>query len=152
MGADLDLRIVREIDAGAPGDVRLDLVGDDAARRPDEAGEDRGVIARARADLHHRLALFRAQRVDAERMQRRLAVVDAPLRVDRHQHVVVEAGEVIFALRKEAAAGDMPGRRTGKILARHGGESLLDPPVAHAGAAGDVGGVAPAKRGGSVWR
>src|SRR6516225_3420074 len=46
----------------------------------------------------------------------------------------------------------MPGRKPRKILARHGGEGLLDPPVPHAGEANDVGGVAPAKHCGSVWR
>ena len=50
-GADLDLAVAGEIGGGARGDVRRDLIGDHPARRPDELGEDRGVIASAGADL-----------------------------------------------------------------------------------------------------
>ena len=76
-GADLDLGVAGEVGLGALGDVGLDLVGDDLAGRPDELGEDRGVIAGAGADLDDGLALLYPQRVDRLGVQRRLAVVDA---------------------------------------------------------------------------
>jgi hypothetical protein len=83
-------------------------------------------------------------------VQRRLAVVDPTARVDRHKHVVVEAGEVVLALAAGPAAGDPPWWRAGKILARHGGEGLLDARVPHTSQTGDLGGVAPSEFCGSV--
>ena len=124
--ADLDLRERREIVSRPLGDVRLDLVGDHFAGRADQMGEDGGVIAGPRADLQNRLALRDRQRLDARRMQRRLAVVDAARRVDGDQDVVVERGDVGFARRAETATGYVPGRRAGKVLARNRGEGGLD--------------------------
>ena len=63
------------------------------------------------------------------------------LRVDRDENIVIEAGGVVAGrLPKEAAGADAPRRRTGEILARHGGEGRLDPRIAHAGAR-DLGGI-----------
>ena len=92
--ADLDLREIREVRTRALGDVRFDLVGDDRAGRPDKMSKNRSVIAGARADVDGRLAFLHGERVDRERVQRRLPVVDPPSRVDRDQHVVVEADQV----------------------------------------------------------
>ena len=54
-------------------------------------GEDGGVIARPRADVQDGLALLEGERRETLSVQRRLAVVDAPPGVDRHQNVVVKA-------------------------------------------------------------
>ena len=76
------------------------------------------------------------------RMQRRLTVVNPAAGVDRDQDVIVKAGGVVVGrAAKEAARADAPGRRTGEILARHGGEGFLDPRIAHARAPRDFGGV-----------
>ena len=141
-GADLDLGKAGEVGSRPLGDVRFDLVGDHPAGRADEMSEDRGVIAGAGADLDDRLALPHAERVDRLRVQRRLAVVDAAPRVDGDEDVIIEAGGVVVGrLAKEAAGADAPRRRTGEILARHGGEGRLDPRIADAGAARDLGGI-----------
>ena len=117
---DLDLRGAGQILPRALGDVGLDLVGDDLACRADEMGEDGRVIARPGADLHRRLALLERERLDAHRVQGRLAVVDPPPGVDRDQHVVVEAGEIVAAgsagrvRRRRARAGDRSSPRAAR--------------------------------------
>ncbi len=147
---DLDLREGREIGPRPPGDVRLDFVGDHLASRASEMGKDGGVITGPRPDLQNRLALPDRQRLDARRVQRRLAVVDPPPRVDGDENVTVERGDVGLARRAEAAAGDVPWRRAAKVLARNRGEGGLDARIGETGEACDPCGVGFAKSGGPV--
>ena len=63
---------------------------------------------------------------------------------------MVVRGDVVLARRAEAAARNMPGRRAGIVLSRHGGVGRLDPRVADAGEARDPGGVGFAKSCGPV--
>ncbi len=82
---------------GAPGQLLVDLDTDHVC---DQARQQRGLVAGARADLQHRVVAGQVQRLEHARLQRRLARrLPVP---DRHRTVVVGALRQI--LRQEGRA------------------------------------------------
>jgi len=131
-----DVGAVREIFARPRRERRVDLEGFDMSARAHELGEDRGVIARSRADMQNALAGLQAERRDPGGMRARLAVVDAVHRVERDQSVDIdEAGIVGLRHHIAAAPGTRDAPRSGseEFLARHGGESGAKPRLVDAG-------------------
>ncbi len=143
---------VCKIPPGARGEVGVDLIGVDLPCRADEKRQQGGVVADPRADMQHRLAVAQRQRVETARVQGRLADIDAPAGIDRHQRVLIDESGIVVRCRHIAAAGklDHPGPRTGKGFARHGGKGLLDPGIARAAPRRDITGEEPPQLRGAI--
>ncbi|WP_347710513.1 hypothetical protein [Methylobacterium tardum] len=111
--------------------------------------QQRRVVAAAGADLEHGLAGLRRQGVEAEGVEAWLADMDAPLGVERNQHVLVEKGGIVVrrphvdrtALPQPTGrrCHDRPGRRPGERFPWDRREGRLDPPVRDRGRARDQG-------------
>ena len=138
---DLDLWGVGERVAGPPSDGGVDLIGDHPPARPDQFRKDRGIIAGAGADMDHDIPRGGRERIDCQRVEGRLSVVDPPLGVDGHEHVVVNPRRIVFDRHAEAAAHDRPRRRTGEDFARNRSEGGFDPRVPRARSARDPRGI-----------
>ena len=93
--------------------------------------------------MQHGLAFARRQRGKTARVQNRLADIDALARVYRNECVLIEEGWIVIGRLHIATPGnrDKPRTRTGKGLAFHSCEGLLDPgitrPALQSGVAGE---------------
>lgn len=125
-------------------------------------GQQRGVVARAGADVQDHVAFLRSKLVEAAGVQARLADVDAARRVECDQRVLVEERRVVIrradvsiqsdrTRRPGAEREDVPGPGSRKWLARHGGEGLLDPRVVRTALGGHVAGKEGPQVGAAVY-
>jgi hypothetical protein len=97
---DINLMPWTEADARSRRQFFITFDRDHAAIRTDDLGEDGGVIARARADLHDAPISLKIEVVEIACPEAGHAIVELPGRVDRHEDVVVDPCGSSLSVRK----------------------------------------------------
>jgi len=126
--AHIDMSDLLEIFAREPCQTFVDLVGMDAAAGADEVREDRGVIAAARADLDHGLALLHSTAAEPVGVRAGHSDIEAARRIQREKRVLVEEGGIVIGRHDIGMPAETDRPRSGpdERLAPDGAKGLLD--------------------------
>ena len=117
--------------------IFVDLECPHGAARQCQDREDRGIIAGAGADMGDGLARLGLYLAEPHGMQHRLAIVDAFVGIERHQHVLVDmAGIGARRLDPAVTGDDGPRPWAEKVLSRHAGEDSFKTRVRRGGVGG----------------
>ncbi|MBA2411919.1 MAG: hypothetical protein H0V63_03715 [Burkholderiaceae bacterium] len=117
-------RLVIEIGSRTPRQFHVHLDSGDVAAGTFHLGKDRRVIANATTDVNDSIPRFEFERIETQRKEARLAIVQLPTRIDRDQNVVIQMSRVGILsgpIRRSSGlngSDDLPGAWTEKMLAR----------------------------------
>ncbi len=109
-------------------ELRVDFEAHNTAPRSNRLGRDGGVVANTAPDMKEAISRTKIEAVEPPQKRSRLAVVQEAVRIERHQHGIVEMTRIVvgresIATRKIRRTQNLPRSRADEVFARDGGQS-----------------------------